>query len=83
MPQPDQSWQTSPRAGGLLQLFSIYDEYKICSKSFLDICGMLALAQSKMTIMMRPGQDKSSKKEKKKKDKAFFLFLVAFGLATI
>lgn len=60
MPQPDQSWQTSPRAGGLLQLFASYDEYKISSKSFLEICRRLAIAQSNMTLMMKHGQDKSS-----------------------
>lgn len=64
MPQPDQSWQTSPRAGGLLQLFASDDEYKISSKSFLEICRMLAIAQSNMTLMMKLGKDKSFKKNK-------------------
>ena len=80
MPQPYQNWQTSPRAGGLLQLFAIYHEYKICPNRFLEICGMLALAHSSMTLMMKLGQDKSYK-NKKPKDKA--LFFVTFGLATI
>ena len=64
MLQSDQSWQNSPRAGELLQLFAIYDEYKISCKTFLNICRMLAIAQSNMTLMMKLGQDKSFPRKK-------------------
>lgn len=64
----------------MLQLLDIYNEYKISSKRFLDICRMLAIAQSNMTLMMKLRQDKSFPK----KDKAlFFLWPLVWQPLTI